>query len=60
MTLCGYDRISQAEQFIPHDVQAVLRKKLHRDILVTMSHYLIGSDYNEVESPFYPKDFNKK
>lgn len=60
MTLCGYDRISQAEQFIPHDVQAVFRKKLHRDILVTMSHYLIGSDYNEVESPFLPKGLQQE
>lgn len=59
MASCGYDRINQANQFIPCDVQSLLKTKLNKNNYVTMTHYLIGNDYNLVQSPFLPKGLQK-
>ena len=51
----GYQQIQQFSQFFPKNhVKDVLSKKVGKNNVVSITDFLLGNDYTEVESPYLP------
>ena len=55
MTVTGYQRIQQLNQFFPgNDVQKALKTKIGKNEMVIVSDFLLGDDYTKIENPHLP------